>query len=122
MNTLFEPTVNDLIQQLPSEERGKVSDGSHTFDELYEMRLALTVALFHTIAINHTVTKSWRHSDGELCFGGGWFIVQAELPTGQVSFHYEAKHFNKFKIYEAEKAGDWDGHTTEDVITRLLNV
>lgn len=33
--------------------------------------------------------KSWRHHDGEKCFGGGWFIVTTRLPTGQVSNHYQ---------------------------------
>lgn len=36
----------------------------------------------------YEVHKSYRHADGELCFGGGWFIVMANLPTGQVSNHY----------------------------------
>ena len=37
--------VNKLIQELPSEERGKVSDGFHSFSELYTHRCQLWITL-----------------------------------------------------------------------------
>lgn len=100
---------------------GKVSDGSHSFDELYEARCILTAALFDAyLRMGIRPVKSWRHSDGELCFGGGWFIVQAELPTGQVSFHYPEKDWGRFNCQGVERGLQWDGHTTQDVYDRLL--
>ena len=111
--------------------KGKISDGYHTFDELYEFRKVYNAALFNEWAkqfaqINITnipkydVHKSWKHHDGELCFGGGWFIVVAVLPTGQISNHYEAKDWDLFKIPEVEKAKyEFDGHTSNDVLERL---
>ena len=103
------------------------SDGYHTFKELYEIRKAYNVALFNEWGKfdipSYNVHKSWKHNDGELCFGGGWFIVVAVLPTGQISNHYEAKDWDLFKIPEVEKAlFPFDGHTTEDVIHRLINI
>lgn len=66
------------------------------------------------------VIKSEHHSDGEACFGGGWFIVQAVLPgIGQISNHYELKDWDLFNCKEVEKADEWDGHTPQDVIVRL---
>ncbi len=103
------------------------SDGFHTFTELYEFRMLYNAALFNqwyldrsqfTIKV-HNVHKSWKHSDGELCFGGGWFIVMATLPTGQISNHYEARDWDLFQIEERKKADKWDGHTPQDVATRL---
>jgi len=35
---------------------------------------------------------------GEYCFGGGWFLVVAVLPTGQISNHYELKHWDLLNI------------------------
>lgn len=114
--------------------KSQFSDGYHTFDELYGIRLAYNVALFNEWASQaeyaasgkeialpkYDVHKSERHHDGELCFGGGWFIVVANLPSGQISNHYEMKHWDLFKIPVAEKAKyEWDVHTTEDVINRL---
>lgn len=37
-------------------------------------------------------------------FGGDWFIVIAELPTGQISNHYRVEDWNLFDIPEKEKA------------------
>lgn len=116
------------------------SDGYHTFKELYAFRKAFNAALFNDWAkqevrnpkwasednqpVNlpkYDVHKSWRHHDGELCFGGGWFIVVAVLPTGQISNHYKAEDWELFKIPFHEKAKyAFDGHTGEDVIKRLL--
>ena len=71
---------------------GDTSDGYHTFNELYDYRRVYNAALFNEWASQgkYDVHKSWKHSDGKDCFGGGWFIVVAELPTGQASNHYEA--------------------------------
>ena len=97
------------------------SDGYHTFKELYEYRLLYNAALFNEFAKNKNipVCKSFRHSDGELPFGGGWFIVMAQLPTGQISNHYELKDWDLFKIPELECAWVYDGHTPKDVANRL---
>ena len=108
------------------------SDGYHTFKELYDFRKAYNVALFnewgkynpkYENGVKYDVHKSWRHNDGELCFGGGWFIVVAVLPSGQISNHYEAKDWGLFNLPEFEKAKyPFDGHTGLDVINRLLSV
>ena len=115
---------------------GELSDGYHTFNELYEFRKVYNAALFNEWAENletssdfgqalfnvpkYNVHKSWRHSDGELCFGGGWFIVSAMLPTGLISNHYKAEDWDLFKIPEVDKAlFEFDGHTSEDVLNRL---
>lgn len=57
---------------------------------------------------------------GELCFGGGWFIVMIETPFGQISNHYENKYWDEFHCEEKEFADKWDGHTEKDVIERLM--
>ena len=101
-------------------ESGEVTDGFHTFSELYEARMlyhawATRAWLFSGIG----VVKSWNHSDGEPCFGGGWFIVVAYLPTGQTSQHYRADHWDLFKVPSVEYPLEYDGHTTQDTHQRL---
>jgi hypothetical protein len=101
---------------------GHTSDGYHTFNELYEFRKVYNAALFNEWAAvgKCSVHKSWRHHDGELCFGGGWFIVVAVLPAGLISNHYKAKDWDLFAIPEAESVlFEYDGHTGADVIERL---
>jgi hypothetical protein len=66
------------------------------------------------------VHKSWHHSDGEPCFGGGWFIVVAQLPSGQVSNHYKADDWTLFDVPERETGAPYDGHTPAIALERLL--
>ena len=100
---------------------GNVSDGYHTFNELYRYRMLYNAALFNMMAKfnNYNIIKSKKHSDGEPCFGGGWFVVMATLPTGQISNHYEMKYWNLFNIKEADRAYAFDGHTPEMAADRL---
>lgn len=99
---------------------GSTSDGYHTFDELHEYRMLYNAHAAHGwLAAGIPVVKSWKHSDGEPCFGGGWFIVTATLPAGQVSNHYEAKHWGLFQVPEVELQPEYDGHTPQDAAMRL---
>lgn len=102
----------------------KISDGYHTFKELYEFRKVYNAALFNEYASQgkYGVHKSLKHSDGEKCFGGGWFIVMATLPTGQISNHYETKDWDMFKCETRDRADKWDGHTPQDVVSRLVSL
>lgn len=96
---------------------GEASDGYHTFNELYDFRREYNAALVNTGVWK--AHKSHRHHDGELCFGGGWFIVMIETPFGQISNHYEDKYWDEFHCEEKEVADEWDGHTEKDVLERL---
>lgn len=96
-----------------------LSDGYHTFRQLYYQRMMLFAAL-----VKQNRDKAWkslRHEDGELCFGGGWFIVGIDTPEGSYTYHYEEKYFSLFDCVELEKGKHWDGHTEKDV-TRLLSL
>lgn len=113
--------TNALNQQREKEITEDTSDGYHTFKELYEFRKLYNAALFNEWSAQHVmnVHKSKRHHDGEECFGGGWFIVMATLPTGQISNHYEMADWDLFDCEERKKAEEWDGHTAQDVAKRL---
>ncbi len=111
---------------------GSTSDGYHTFDELYRVRMLLNAALFNEWYDHdlYKVHKSKRHHDGEMCFGGGWFVVMAEIPEyrndlivafRQISFHYEEKYWDLFKVWPRQRANEWDGHTAEESYQRLEN-
>jgi hypothetical protein len=136
--------IQELINGLEGE-RGQLSDGFHSFQELYAFRKLYNALLFNEWAkqvetkktwikdvngylkqqivsqnVKYDVHKSTRHHDGELCFGGGWFIVVAVLPSGQISNHYEMKDWDLFKVPEVEKAKhEYDGHTSQDVLERM---
>ena len=103
---------------------GDTSDGYHTFNELYDYRRVYNAALFNEWASQgkYDVHKSWKHSDGKDCFGGGWFIVVAELPTGQASNHYEAQYWDNFAIPSKDTANEYDGHTPKQALSRIAEL
>ena len=96
-----------------------LSDGFHTFRQLYYQRMML-----FAIIVKQNKDKAWkslRHEDGELCFGGGWFVVGIDTPEGSYTYHYEDNYFSLFDCVELERGKHWDGHTEKDV-TRLLSL
>lgn len=101
-----------------SKHKGDISDGYHTFNELYDHRAALTAALFKSLP-SDTVYKSKKHHDGTMY--DGMFIVGANLPgIGEISYHYDLDPWwDVFNIREVENSPEWDGHTPNDVIERL---
>lgn len=87
-----------------------ISDGYHTFDELYEHRVALFLAL-----CNQNGTRVFYKQDYE-----EWFCIYLELPCGQISYHVP----NKFLPWAKERFThspnhEFDGHKSPDVIGRL---
>ena len=117
------PTIQDKTTvETMKEDKGNISDGYHTFNELYEYRLLYNASMFNEFAKQnlYDVHKSKLHSDGTIPFGDeNWFVVQAELPNGQISNHYEMKDWDLFQIPIKEKANPYDGHTPHDVAKRL---
>ena len=109
------PTIDAV--PVPDGGIGELSDGYHTFNGLYYQRMMLFAALVKTY--KERAWKSRRHSDGEPCFGGGWFIVGIDTPQGGFTYHYEDKYFDLFDCIELPNGKEWDGHTEDDV-TRLL--
>ena len=109
-----------------------VSDEYHSMSELYEHRLALTVALFRIydgyvtpLASRVQCWKSKKHSDGTMF--EGYFVVGMSIrefdgKDYQISYHYKLEHWSKFKLIEYDEAPEYDGHTSKDVIERLLKL
>ena len=98
-----------------------ISDGYHTFGELYEHRNKL-----FAVIVNEHKDISWksrRHSDGEPCFGGGWFVVGIETPEGQYTYHVKdtPENWEMFHVEDRKKAKKYDGHKPED-IERLFSL
>ena len=121
---LEKKTNKEMVENNIKVDMGEVSDGYHTFNELYEYRMLYNAALFNEFAKQgrYDVHKSRKHSDGEYPFGdSNWFIVMAELPTGQISNHYEMKDWDKFQIPEKPLANEWDEHSPRDVAERLTS-
>lgn len=101
---------------------GSVSDGYHTFDELYDHR-AIEFAIICR-AYPHLSWKSMQHDDPDFPMYEGMFIVGIETPAGQATYHYDINPWwNIFAdVPEYERAPEYDGHTPNDVIERLKSL
>ena len=118
--------VNENILIYPN---GDVSDGYHTFEELYYYRLCYNAAFINTLVelkkLNPgkykdiKIAKSKKHFDNEPCYGGGWFIVVINTPFGQISNHYKLEHWDMFDCPTIKKAWAFDGHNMHDAMNRL---
>lgn len=117
----IEEYINLLIKD--SEKKGlidtnNISDGSHTFRDLYYHRMILFAYICNQNP--KLAWKSFRHSDGSIPFGNkNWFIVGIETPYGQVTYHYERRYWNKFHVKVLKKAKEYDNHSPWQAIKRL---
>ena len=114
--------INELIKS-KKVDTNHVSDGFHTFGELYEHRITLFIALAKQLlkrkSFKLPIWKTRKHDDGVAW--EGWFIVGIGEQAGeQISYHLpESKWPECAFIPERERAPKWDGHTSEDVLIRL---
>lgn len=111
-------------------EPGCGCDGYHTFDELYDHRITLFIALAKTIELIGLLSKKigqesipvWRskkHHDGTSY--DGWFIMGIKKEAGkQISYHLPLSCWGETEFAETlDRAPEWDGHTSDDVLERL---
>lgn len=104
--------------KVPPEGIGEVSDGYHTFNELYHHRAILFATLCHSNR-DHA-WKTLKHVDGTMF--EGMFVVGMSLPTGEVSYHFDVDpYWDLFDVPELPQVPFFDGYTSEDVLERLYN-
>lgn len=88
---------------------GDLSDGYHTFDELYEHRCLLFINL--CLILSHRCY--WRpHYEG-------WPLLGLETDRGQVTYHVPEKYLPLFTKHIRQGGPEWDGHTSKDAADRL---
>ena len=110
-----EASTADVVE-IPEGGMGNLSDGYHTFNELYHHR-----AILFSVICNSMPDKAWKsklHDTGDMF--DGMFIVGIETPEGQATYHYDIEpYWDMFKVKELEKAPKWDGHTPQEAIERI---
>lgn len=111
--------VKENTKLILSEEYGKVSDGYHTFDELYHHR-----AILFAVICNNNPELAWKsklHDTSDMY--EGMFIVGIDTPKGQATYHYDIEpYWDIFNVKELDHAPKWDGHTSDDAIMRIASL
>lgn len=98
---------------LSEEQTRNISDGHHTFEELYAHRSLLFIKL----AIHVPYHTFWRPHYA------GWPVLFIETPAGQISYHFPEKYLPLVEAnIERDDNHAWDGHTSSDVLKRLAEV
>lgn len=112
-------------------------DGYHTFEELYDHRITLFIALCRVLLReseelylngpstpyrNGGVWRSKLHHDGSSF--DGWFVMGIRTDfTHQISYHLPLSRWDETDFaYTYKKAPEWDGHTPADVLARLKSL
>lgn len=116
-------TIDEINKELlkmrdNGESRKDVSDGYHTFDELYYHRMVL-----FALVCNQHKELSWKskqHHDGTM-FDDTSFICGIDTPEGQYTYHYHLDHWDTYDVKELDYAPEYDGHQPKD-ITRLFSI
>lgn len=93
------------------ENKGQISDGSHTFNELYYHRMILFSVICNSY--REQAWKSWKHEDGTMY--EDYFIVGITTEVGDYSYHYHKDYWNEFLVKELKFAPPWDGHKPSDI-------
>lgn len=109
--------VLDAYNFLEKIKIGNISDGYHSFDELYHHRMVL-----FSIICNQNKDKAWKslfHNDGTSY--KDYFIVGIETKKGHFTYHYPITDWDIFDVEVLDKAPKWDGHTSKD-INRLYSL
>jgi len=100
---------------------GDVSDGYHTFNELYHHRAILFATLCNLMP--DLAWKSKQHDDPNFPMYDGMFICGIVTPMGQATYHYDIDpYWDLFKVKELERAPKYDGHTPADAIQRIYHI
>ena len=114
-----ENAINEA-RRLNNDSVGCLSDGYHTFNELYHHRALLFASICLT-SMKHFAWKSLQHSDPNDKMYDGMFIVGVTTPFGQATYHYNIDpYWEIFKdVPELERAPVYDGHTPSEAIERI---
>ena len=117
-------SINRQIQ-LVKPLSGQVSDGYHTFEELYEQRTVMFAIIGKMISHNVSDKSVWRslvHSDGTSY--PGYFIAGLFTEPGkQITYHVPIVYWSVFSYFEERgKAPEFDGHTSEEALQRLTRL
>jgi len=95
---------------------GELSDGYHTFDELYEHRNVLFCKYISAMKTSRDVWKSKCNADGSTW--DGWFVAGI---SDIVTYHLPLSMWDMCNVPEIEK-GKWNGHNANEGLWNLKNI
>lgn len=116
--------INNMIienKQLRVISTKDISDGHHTFGELYKNIIILFCTLCNLLP--NISWKSKKHNDEENdpMFSGD-FIAGMNTPDGIATYHIKLQYWDLFDIPELERAPKYGNYDNEEVLKRILSL
>lgn len=99
----------------------EISDGHHTFGELYYHRIILFCTLCNLFP--NISWKSKKHYDEESdpMFSDS-FIAGINTPEGITTYHIKMRYLDLFDIPEVERAPKYDNYSSKESLKRVLSL
>lgn len=113
----YEKKINEDISDLKNADL--ISDGYHTFKELYDHRIRLFIELcramsyhFHYRIFRNKVDKDW------MILG----LYDDTKKGTQITYHLPIKYWKECEQFSKTDNPKFDGHTSKDVLKRLEKI
>lgn len=116
--------INNLILENKMSEKistKEISDGHHTFGELYKHRIMLFCTLCNLMPEISWKSKKHFDEDNDPMFNDN-FIAGINTPEGVATYHIKLKYWEMFNVPELERAPRFDLYNSDDVINRILSL
>lgn len=98
-----------------------ISDGHHTFGDLYKHRIALFCVVCNSYPELSWKSKKHFNEEEDPMFNGN-FIAGINTPFGQVAYHIKFENWDEFEITELERAPMYDGYNDKEALVRLKSL
>lgn len=116
--------INNLIQdKIKSANLSikDISDGHHTFRELYEQRLVLFCTICNLFPDLSWKSKKHFNNETDPIFDDD-FIAGINTLKGVASYHIKLEYWDLFNIPEIERAPEYDFYSNDEVLERILSL
>ena len=108
------PDVDEEVVVEAVSEHDRNCVPQRVLNDAYRERAQVVAALF--------AMCNWETCRVEAPDDPMWWIVYAETPQGQVSWHVSERDIDLFRSTPIRKTWSWDGHTTAEKYERLARL
>lgn len=115
------PDGGNIVLEWPDNcNTDNISDGYHTFGELYKHRAGLFATICNMFP--ELSWKSLKHEDGSMF--PDMFIVGINTPKGPASYHYDYDPYWEWfdNVKQIDRAPHYDGYSDDESLKRVMSL
>lgn len=100
---------------------GEISDGHHTFNELYKQRAILFCTVCNLYPDIAWKSRKHYNEESDPMYEGD-FIAGIYTPLGQAAFHLKNNYWDMLHVGELERAPKYDGYSSDEALARIASL